>query len=209
MRIKTGMHRDEIRHKRVWGRKARAILAGGLALGLGAAVTLATWNDSEFAKATFTAGSFTMRGSVDGTTFAEHASIGTENTLTFDIAPTKLSPGDIVYAPFAVELDATTTSNAVVTVAAAATTGVVTNVTFSLIQPTTFGCTAATTGTVLVPSATAISTVPGSPSFTLGKGTPPSTPGNPVFLCFKVVAGPLLAQGQTGTATWQFTAASQ
>lgn len=209
MGIKAGKHRDEIHHKRGWGRKARAVLAGGLALGLGAAVTLATWNDAEFAKATFTAGSFTMLGSVDGVTFAEHSSTGTEGTLSFDVAPTKLSPGDLVYAPFAVALDASTTSDAIVTVAAAATTGVVTNVTYSLIQPTTFGCTAATTGTVLVPSATAVSTVPGSTSFTLSKGTPPSTPGNPVFLCFTVKAGPLLDQGQTGTATWEFTAASQ
>lgn len=32
------------------GRKVRAILAGGLVLGVGAAVVLAAWNDSEFAQ---------------------------------------------------------------------------------------------------------------------------------------------------------------
>ena len=50
-------------------RKVRAILAGGLVLGLGAAVTLAAWNDSEFAKGTFTSGSLNIQGSVDGDIF--------------------------------------------------------------------------------------------------------------------------------------------
>lgn len=53
-------------------RKVLAVLAGGLVLGVGAAITLAAWNDSEFATGTFTAGSFNLQGSTDGTTYAEH-----------------------------------------------------------------------------------------------------------------------------------------
>jgi len=53
-------------------RKVRAVLAGGLVLGVGAAVTLAAWNDSEFATGTFTAGTFNLEGSTDGTTFTDH-----------------------------------------------------------------------------------------------------------------------------------------
>ena len=177
-------------------------------LGLGAAVTLAAWNDSEFAQGTFTAGSFNLVGSTDGTTYTDHATVGTPATLAFTVNPTKLAPGDVVYAPFAVELDGTTSNNAVVTVSNAATSGVVTNLTYTLIQPTTFGCTSATVGTVLVPAATALATVPGGTTFALAQGTA-GNPGAPVFLCFKVTAGAGLAQAQTGTATWQFAAVSQ
>jgi predicted ribosomally synthesized peptide with SipW-like signal peptide len=189
-------------------RRTRAILAGGLVLGIGAAVTLAAWNDSEFAQVTFTAGTFNLTGSTDGTTFTDHATVATPGSLGFTVSPTALSPGDIVYAPFAVRLDQTTTSDAVVTVSNAATSGSVAGLTYSLMQPTAFGCSATTTGTALVPSATNLGTVPGGTTFTLAKGTAGAA-GTAAYLCFTVTAGPGLTQGQTGTATWQFTAASQ
>ncbi|SFH86076.1 hypothetical protein E3O11_09355 [Cryobacterium levicorallinum] len=44
-------------------RRIRAVLAGGLVLGLGAAVTLAAWNDSEFARGSFAASGFNLVGS--------------------------------------------------------------------------------------------------------------------------------------------------
>jgi predicted ribosomally synthesized peptide with SipW-like signal peptide len=202
-------HIDEHRRNRMRGRRLRAILAGGLALGLGAAITLATWNDAEFAQGTFTAGSFDLLGSTDGSLFAEHATAGAPATLSFSLNPTALSPGDVVYAPFAVQLSAATTADALVTVTKAATTGTVSNLTYTLVQPTAFGCAVDTTGPVLVASTTGVGDVLGTTTFTLTKGTPPSTAGDPVFLCFKVVAGDLLDQGQTGTVTWSFAAASQ
>src|SRR5690606_23874046 len=57
-------------------RKVRALLAGGVVLGIGAAATLAAWNDSEYAGATFTAGSFNLEGAVDGAdgSYTDHAS---------------------------------------------------------------------------------------------------------------------------------------
>ncbi|MBH0007836.1 hypothetical protein I6E58_00625 [Salinibacterium sp. SWN1162] len=184
------------------------MLAGGLVLGVGAAITLAAWNDSEFAQGTFSAGTFNLVGSTDGTTFAEHAAVGTPATLAFTVSPTQLSPGDIVYAPFAVELDSSTTNDAVVTVSNAATSGVISNLSYELIQPTAFGCASGTTGTELVAAGTALGSVPASTTFTLSKGTPPTTAGAPAFLCFKVTAG-ALTQGQTGTATIEFAAVSQ
>ncbi len=198
----------ELKPRKSWHRKVRAILAGGLVLGVGAAVTLAAWNDSEFATGTFSAGAFNLEGSTDGTTYSEHASIGAAATLPFTAPVTNLSPGDVVYAPFAVRLDATTTNNATVTVSNAATTGTVTNLTYTLIQPSSFGCSAGTTGTTLVAAGTAVSSVPGSPTFALLMGTPPTIAGAPAFLCFKVTAGAGLAQSQTGTVTWQFQAVS-
>ena len=64
---------DDTAKRRRRSRMIRAILAGGLVLGVGAAVTLAAWNDSEFVTGTFTAGTFNMQGSTtDGTTFTDH-----------------------------------------------------------------------------------------------------------------------------------------
>ena len=188
--------------------RVRALLAAGLVLGLGATITLAAWNDSEFVNGTFTAGTFNLVGSTDGSSFSNHATSGAAASLDFTLNPTDLSPGDIVYAPFAVELDATTTSDALVAVLNVAPTGTVSNLTYKLVQPAAFECDSGTTGTVLVPALTALGTVPGSPGFALSKGTL-GDPGDPVFLCFTVTAGGSLTQGQTGSATWQFQATSQ
>src|SRR5690554_345843 len=88
-------------------RKIKAILAGGLVLGVGGAITLAAWNDSEFATGTFTAGQFNLEGSTDNTTWDDHdAAPGA--ALDFTLAADNLSPDDVVYAAFAVRLDAAT-----------------------------------------------------------------------------------------------------
>lgn len=187
--------------------RVRAILAAGLVLGVGATVTLAAWNDSEFVTGTFQAGSFNMQGSTDGAAYSDHAS-APGAALGFSVNAANLSPGDVVYAPYAVRLAANTSSPATVTVTAPSTSGTVANLTYSLIQPSTFGCSAATTGTTLVPTNTAVGSVPGTVTFALAAGTPTTNPGTAVPLCFVVRAGAGLTQSQTGTATWQFQAAS-
>ncbi|SDP36615.1 SipW-cognate class signal peptide [Nakamurella panacisegetis] len=190
-------------------RRLRALLAGGLVLGLGAIVTLAAWNDSEFATGTFAAGSFNLQGSsTDGVSFADHAS-APGAALGFVVNPANLAPADSTYAPFAVRLAGNTSSPAVVTVTAGGSGGSLTGLTYRLIESATWGCSAATTGTDLVPAATVLGTVPGSVTFGLTTGSPVSAPGAPVFLCFVVTADSGLVQGQTGTATWEFTAVSQ
>jgi predicted ribosomally synthesized peptide with SipW-like signal peptide len=198
--------------KRRRSRMIRAILAGGLVLGVGAAVTLAAWNDSEFVTGTFSAGTFNMQGSTtDGVTFLDHP-VGAPGTLTFLVAPTLLSPGDTVYAPFALRLAANTTNNANVVInAAPATTGTVTNLTYEVDRTGTFSCGSGTTdstGTPLITAGTAVTTVAGPNTFVLNKGAPVTSAGATQFLCFKVTAGAGLTQGQSGTVTWQFTASS-
>jgi predicted ribosomally synthesized peptide with SipW-like signal peptide len=190
----------------------RAILAGGLVLGVGAAVTMAAWNDSEFVTGTFPAGTFNMQGSTtDGTTFTDHP-VGAPGTLTFTVAPLLLSPGDTVYAPFAVRLAANTTNNAnVVITSPATTTGSVANLTYEVDRTATWGCSSAsvdTNGAAMITAGTALTTVAGPNTFALTKGTPVTAAGATQFLCFKVTAGSGLTQGQTGTVTWQFTASS-
>lgn len=175
-------------------RKILAVLAGGLVLGVGAAVTLAAWNDSEFARGTFTAGSFTFTGSTDGTSFSDHATSAGAASLTFALNPTNLSPGDVVYAPYALRLggtyDATLASVAPVGAGAFAAPG---KLTYSVVSTgTTFGCDAT--------------------AFAAGTAVPTTmTPGTDVNLCIQVttVAGVGgIQQGDTGTVTWQWNATS-
>lgn len=99
MDTRTGMREA----RRLRSRRIRALLAGGLVLGVGATMTLAAWNDSEYATATFTAGTFDIVGAADGATFASHATAGTAAALTFVAAPTAMAPGTTTYALYSVK----------------------------------------------------------------------------------------------------------
>jgi predicted ribosomally synthesized peptide with SipW-like signal peptide len=198
--------------KRSARRKVAAVLAGGLVLGVGTMATLASWNDSEFASATFTAGKFNLEGAVDASqaTFSEHATSGAAGGLTFTAPVGNLTPNDVVAAPYAVRLAANTTNNATLNlVAAANTTGTVSNLTYEVIKTLSAGCTTASTGTVIVPAGTAVTSVTGASTVSLSMGSPTTLAGAPAYLCFKVTAGANLAQSQTGAVTWQFQAVSQ
>ncbi len=186
--------------------KVRAFLAGGLVLGVGAAITLAAWNDSEFAQGTFTAGAFNLEGSTDGAAFGENP-VTAPATLGFTATPSNLSPGDVVTAPFAVRLDDATTNDATVTVSTEASTGALTGLTYSLTQSTDFGC-AEPVDTTLVAAGQVLGTTPGSVTFALTQGGG-TNPGDPVNLCFRITADDDLVQSQTGTTTWEFAAQSQ
>lgn len=189
--------------------KVRALLAAASVLGLGTIVTLAAWNDSEFATGTFTAGTFDMEGAstdiAGAPVFSEHDTLGTAAELQFVLDATNLSPGASVSAPYAVRLTTGTTSDATVDLTAAGSTGVVTNLTYSIAEANSWGC--SDLGTDLVPAGTPIDSVPASTGFTLTQGATGS-PGAPQYLCFTVTAGPELDSGQTGTMSWQFLATS-
>ncbi|MCF3140745.1 SipW-dependent-type signal peptide-containing protein [Paenarthrobacter sp. AR 02] len=186
--------------------KIRAILAGGLVLGVGAAITLAAWNDSEFAQGTFTAGAFNLEGSTDGSDFGENP-VTAPATLGFTANTANMAPGDVVTAPFAVRLDSTTTSDATVTVSTETSTGGLVGLTYALTQSTAFGCGQAVTAT-LVPAGQSLGTTPGSVTFALTQGAG-TDPGAPVNLCFRITADQDLVQSQTGSTTWEFAAQSQ
>lgn len=187
-------------------RMIRAILAGGLVLGVGTAVTLAAWNDSEVVTGDFTVGSFDMEGSFDNSAWASHTAPG--SPLVFSVATTNMAPNETYYAPFAVRLKAGTTADAAVTIASTLTSGSTTGLTYELVSPAAFGCTSGTTGTTL---AAAGSSLVGTPTgFSLTKGATAAVAGTAVNLCFKVTTGnqASLTQGQNGKISWTFTAAS-
>lgn len=191
-------------------RKFKAILAGGIVLGVGAAVTLAAWTDDEWAEGVFGAGSFNVQGSTDGTTFTDHESSDGAASLTFDLdGGDNMSPGDTVAAPFVLRLDGPTTYDATVALTSAAGGGDnSTALTYEIVQVASAGdCSAAATGTSVVPAGTALDSTTGAADFDLTAGAGTAT-GDPVSLCFKVTAGDSLEQGQNTTAQWQFTATS-
>ncbi|MBB0967665.1 hypothetical protein G6016_01555 [Dietzia aerolata] len=89
-------------------RKRKALLAGGVVLGLGAAVTLAAWSDDVFADGVFNTGNnFELVAAVDaaGTDFRTYngpdSIDGETGRLDFDFSldATSMEPGETVYAP--------------------------------------------------------------------------------------------------------------
>ncbi|UWF76725.1 MULTISPECIES: SipW-dependent-type signal peptide-containing protein [Microbacterium] len=198
-------------------RKVLAVLAGGLVLGVGAAVTLAAWNDSEFATGTFTAGSFNLEGSTTGRFNASYGDHNVDNgdaaaSLVFQLPETAaaMSPGDVVYAPFWVRLDETTTNDATLVPdgTTAGTGGNEANLSYTVraIAPAAT-CDATAAGT-LIASGSTLSAQTGATSVPLTKGAAAGAPGTAVQLCFAVTAGEGITQGASATATWKFTATS-
>ena len=77
-----------------------AVLAGGLALGVAAAWTVAAWQDPEAASSTFTAGTFETQSQGAGGSWAHHES-GSPASLAADL--TGLAPGGTAEEPAAGE----------------------------------------------------------------------------------------------------------
>jgi predicted ribosomally synthesized peptide with SipW-like signal peptide len=196
--------------KRRWrGRRLRAILAGGLVLGVGAAVTLAAWTDNEYATGTFTAGQFNLQGSIDGTTYSDHNSSAGAAALSFSTPFSNLAPSQTVYAGFWVRLAAGTTTAANLQLVGFTGTGTAgAQLTYSIYvigaaatcNATTATGTAIATG--LLNSTTATSTV-----VALAAPVSPAA-GVAQQLCFAVASSAGLVQNTTATGTWQFTATS-
>ncbi|UYY81987.1 SipW-dependent-type signal peptide-containing protein [Arthrobacter sp. YA7-1] len=192
-------------------RKARAILAGGIVLGVGAAVTLAAWNDSEFVTGTFNAGHFSVQGSTDGTAFSDHVS-GSPATLSFSTGFDKLSPSTTVAAPYVLHLDKDTVYDATVSVNSAASSGTAASqLTYGIVEVASVAdCTPSAVGvSTIVPAGTALNSVDGATPFGLTKPvTPGTSPGSDQFLCLQVTAGAGLVQGSSAVGTWEFRATS-
>ncbi|MGO3885730.1 MAG: SipW-dependent-type signal peptide-containing protein [Mycetocola sp.] len=186
-------------------KKARAILAGGLVLGLGAAYTLAQWSDSEWAQSTFSTGQFNLEGSTDGTTFSEHPTEGDAATLSFSADVSNLQPGQVTSSLFSVRLDAATTVDASVATTTAATGAAASALSYRIVQVATpAACTVTATGTTIVPEAD-LGTVGTVTPFDLAPGAG-SAAGASANLCIIVTADDDLVEDTTASATWTFTA---
>ncbi|MDQ0728552.1 SipW-dependent-type signal peptide-containing protein [Microbacterium sp. W4I20] len=202
-------------------RKVLAVLAGGLVLGVGVAVTLAAWNDSEFATGTFTAGSFNLEGSVAGDVDASYSDHNVDDgdaaaTLAFDLPANivgNMSPGDVVYEGFWVRLAAGTTTGADLVAAGTTSSPAATSNTDHLgysiyaLAPGATCNAASAVGTPIATGAT-LDAQAGVTTTPLLEGATATAAGTAVQLCFAVTADATLEQGLATTATWEFTATS-
>lgn len=201
--------RSEMRERRrLRSRRLRAVLAGGLVLGIGVAATLAAWNDSEYGAASFTAGRFDIVGAVDGATFSSHATTGAAATLNFVLAPTAMAPGNSTYALFSVKTANPSVAGMLqLTAGTPGGTGLATYLTYGVrtIAGTTCNSTTYAAGTVVVADGSAL---------TAGGSTTQVVTANgaaQVNYCFAVtlpLTAPNAAQGLTMTQTWQFLGTS-
>lgn len=93
----SGSQKPRTRHRR-WLR-VRAVLAGGLVLGVGAAATLASWNDSEYASAVVTTSTFDLQSSPTNVAgnFSSHP-VGTP--LVLDFAASNMTPNSVKQKQF-------------------------------------------------------------------------------------------------------------
>lgn len=204
----------DAQRRRRRSRMIRAILAGGLVLGVGTAVTLAAWNDSEAVYGDFGTGTFDLQGSLDKTvTWGNHDGTTTASKLSFQLpaVATALSPGDTVYAPFALRLAANTTNSANISVAAVQT-GTSTGLTLTVYNTgASTTCDATVTTGAITGFGGALNATPAGTIFTLSPGSPVTSAGTAVNLCFKVSATSTqasLPQGQVTKVTWTFTGTS-
>lgn len=206
------------------GRKRKALLAGGVVLGLGATMTLAAWTDDVWVNGSFNAGTFNVQGAVDstGTSWQEYGS-SSGGQLNFTVAPTAMSPGQSVYAPLNLRVGPDTSPyNAAITVATAPTAPVGgANLAFfeklriSLYNVPPLNCNfAGTNGKVPTPTPTlpdfnyeTLTKTSVGPLLTLVGST-----SAPQGVCFRITLDPsattAVQGGQANQLTWRFNAIS-
>ena len=209
------MARHRLPTRRTGLLRLRAVLAGGLVFGVGAAVTLAAWTDREYGTGTFTASTFDTE-STSAATSTGWASNATAPGAALAFNATGMSPGSLQYATLNVRTTLATNVAGTVVLTSAATTGTLPAVlTYRVIRTplTTTTCNAAafTAGSAYIagsnaPAYQGASTVPAVPV----SSSLPAANGE-IRYCFEVLMAPIAStsyQGTTGTITWLFTATS-
>lgn len=196
--------------KRLRSRRVRAVLASGLVLGVGAAATLAAWNDSEHTTATFTAGQFGIVGATDGTNFSNHLSPGppAPATLGFAAPVGAMAPGNTVYALFSVKtVDPSVAGQVQLVANNTGITGLGPSLRYSVSVIAGTSCNATTfgAGTLVVPAGSVLTVNATGPQPLTANG------GNQVNYCFAVTLpsdADNSAQGLSADAKWIFQAVS-
>lgn len=199
-------------------RKIRALLAGGLVLGVGAAITLAAWTDNVFGNSDFATGdaAWNIQASFSTTDTPNwvEADVSPGEPFGFPVGRLNLTPGETVYAPIALRLQNAQTLNAAVTLdgavpgTPAGSAALTAALTYSVTSGgTAEGCTAGTPGgTSVVAPGSALTTGSAPSAITL------LAAGTPVQLCYAVTlpaGSPLdLAGLNTGQLVWQFVGTS-
>lgn len=217
-----------VRSRRSRGR-LRAVLAGAGVLGVGAAVTLAAWTDTEWifggtdTDAPIGTSRFEVEQNVyDATGFTNRetfSSGGAAGKLNFTVAAASLSPGATVYAPMQLRTTPGSGGGTVVLNGAQQGTGTSAALFTALqyqaktgVAQSACNATGMAGGTVLTPASSPLSTG-GSASFAIGAAPDASTPGTPVDVCFAITmpagATDQALQGLAVVPVWSFVSTSQ
>ena len=185
-------------------------------LGVGATGTLAAWTDDEYARSTFTAGTFGIEGSATSATtgFADQATAASAAVLTFTAPPTAMSPGTTTYASFWVRSKNPSVAGTVQVLTptfGAASTGLQAHLTYAVrLLTTAQACGASAFSTPLGATVVAAAT----PLTTTLATTPVALAANQTqthHYCFAVTlpsGATNTAQGLVAVPTWQFSAVS-
>ena len=201
-------------------RRLRALLAGGLVLGVGFSVTLAAWTDTEKATGTFGASIFGVQSSTNGSTWADHPT--TPAALVFTAG--SYSPGVARHAA----LQLRTIPGSVAGTAGLSAAEVTPNdspvgttlqsaLRLRVVQYSgTAACSAdrfTTSPSFVVGNSStyAALTAPGTASVSLAAAPNAANPGAVTTLCFEVsmpTGTDNSFQGKTVTATWTVNASS-
>lgn len=185
-------------------RKGRAVAAAGIVLGIGAVITLAAWNDSEFAEGIFGTGSYNVVSSEEGpeATFVDHPE---SDAAELNFQASNVAPGGEYAAGFWLRTDAGTSYDGVVTdIEVASSSGDVTSFTDVevLSIPASDDCTSATTGTT-VATGSDLGSLSFDTSSEIVLANNDDAQGDPQQLCFQVTADEgSIAQGDEASVTW-------
>ena len=197
--------------RRTLRRRVSALLATGMVLGLGSAVTLAAWYDNELAQGSFTASTFSTQSRAQGGEWGNHAS----NPVTLTFNANAMSPDISRYASFDVRTTAEANVNGKVWLSSAAlgggALGPYLRYRAVLLDAGSCGDTAFGAGATYIA---------GGPSAYLNAGQVPASPVEVTVaksaaqtrtFCFDVKvdqSAPNSMQGEAGSVTWTFEAAS-
>ncbi|MCI2266836.1 SipW-dependent-type signal peptide-containing protein [Sediminivirga luteola] len=200
-------------------RKRRALAAAGLILGIGGAITLATWNDEEFIGTQVDSAGFALDGEIEGSnegadgTYTQNPA-SAPGQLQFDVAEDGLMPEESIAAPYWIRLTAPTIDEAdLVLDSIEASGGNLDQLSYEIYAGGT--CSASNpsgqplgSGSDLSPASLTAGTSP-----TLQPGTTVNDPGTPVALCVVLTAGAASGEagfqpGETTTITWGLSAAA-
>jgi predicted ribosomally synthesized peptide with SipW-like signal peptide len=185
--------------------RLRAVLAGGLVLGVGATATLAAWTDEEHSAGSFKAGTFSIVGSTNGTDFSDHPA-ASGASLAFSLPAAAMVPGTTVYALYSVKTVSDSVAGSVKLIADDANgTGLGEHLTYGVnaIQGTTCNADAFAEGDPVVSAGRELTT-DSSNSLELA-----AAGALPINYCFAVTLpadASSDAQGAALTARWTFAA---
>ena len=190
--------------------RVRAVLAGALVLGVGGTMTFASWTDTEFGTASFSASIFDTESSADGGAWASNiAAPGATFT-----ASSGMSPLVSKYTTLDLRTTAASTVGGTITLATAAKSGTLADV----LEYRIVRVASATTCAAGVFTAGATYIAGDFTTYIAGGAMPGSTPGSTITspsgafrYCFEVRIKSGTAnsyQGSTGSLTWSFTGIS-